>query len=154
MSLVDNVHLKIMKEISIVADGDDFMAKAKEMGKRAKEIFKDKHKSQMRNLENVSNSAYKVTDIFNYIKRQTGKDRDNNNWSKNSLGKDLLRTLMTIKEEKGNQIYQSLSLDDPEDRLSINLSLIREFVFQMVVHYEFLLQGGAEGEGFDSSQED
>lgn len=146
MSLADNVHLKIMKEVSIVADGDLFMRDAEEMGERAKQVFTDKNKSQMRNLENVANSANKVTDIFNYIKRQTGKDRDSKNWNKESFGRDLLERLSRIKEDKGEQIYQSLSVEDEETKILINLKLIREFVSQMVVHFEYKLQGGVEGE--------
>ena len=129
-----NERMKILKEVAIRTD--NFRDKTKELGEKAKKAFSEKHKSQMRNLESIANSALKVSDVLDYIKRQTGRDEK---WKKENFGKELLAIIEGELAKNRDQIYQPLTITDELTKLEIYLLLIREFIKQIVVHYEFQL---------------
>src|SRR5258708_39444003 len=74
-----NDEMKLIREVNIQAE--NAYEHAVQMGDRAAHSFqllntpgkKNNHRSQMTNLENIAESAFKTSDIFNYIKRQTAR---------------------------------------------------------------------------------
>jgi uncharacterized protein YaaR (DUF327 family) len=132
-----NERMKIQKEVAIIVD--TFSDNTKAFGKKAKNAFAEKHKSQMRNLENIANSTLKASDVLDYIKRQTGRSEKDKMWKKDNFGNELLDKLEKELKKKRDQISDKLSVTKEIDRLDIYLMLIREFIKQIVVHYEYEL---------------
>jgi len=135
----ENRKLKYLKEANTIADQTEFRGKAKDMGEKAGKIFSDK--TQMKNLENIANSSMKITDILNFIKRQTGKDKDRKNWYKNNFGPELLDTMEGYLAEASTSVKQKLEVTDPGEQMLIDLLIVREFIRQVVIHYEYRTVG-------------
>ena len=68
-----NTHreLKIIIEVNEAAES--FYLESVKLGEHAAQVITNKHRSQLTNLENVANSAFKSSDVFDYIKRQTAR---------------------------------------------------------------------------------
>ena len=137
-----NQQMKILKEIAQVTDRDDFYNRAKELGEIAWQAFGPRHRNQMTSLENIANSTLKVTDVLDYIKKQVAKDaRDDTQqtWRKNNFGEQLKNCIEQCLRARRREICGIL--DSVEENSSegqrIYLNLIREFVSQLVVHYEY-----------------
>ena len=64
-----NPEMKIIREVSIQAE--DFYDDAVKLGDHAAFALKAAHRSQMTSLENIAESTFKTSDIFDYIKKQT-----------------------------------------------------------------------------------
>ncbi|HLC15650.1 MAG TPA: hypothetical protein VJL89_05435, partial [Thermodesulfovibrionia bacterium] len=75
-------------------------------------------------------------DVLDYIKRQTGRDEK---WKKEEFGKELLEKLEKELQKKRDQICNNLGVTKEIDKLEVYLLLIREFIKQIVVHYEYEL---------------
>lgn len=132
--------LKIMREVSVQADNDDFYNKARELGEIAAQNMGTDHRSQITNLENIANNAMKVTDVLNYLKKQIGKSTDKKSyWVQQHLGDQLLNFIETTLKNKTEIISEkeNLKLTDPAEKQRIHLLLIREFVRQLAAHYEW-----------------
>jgi len=130
--------LKIIREVNIQAEA--FYEEAKALGVLAAQAFEEKHRSQVTGLENIAESSFKTSDIFDYVKRQTARHEE---WQKNEFGKKLLEKLETDLAKRRDSICSSrLKIgnktdDERQERRRLHLLLIRQFVRQMVVHYEF-----------------
>src|SRR5260370_7397227 len=66
-----NAEMKIIRQVHIQAE--NFYNDAVKLGDHAAYVLKAQHRSQMTNLENIAESAFKATDIFDYIKKQTAR---------------------------------------------------------------------------------
>jgi len=129
--------MKVLKEVGIRVD--KLRGNTEDLGKTAAEGFGDKHKSQMKNLETIANSALKVSDVLDYIKRQTGRAKPNQEWKYQQFGKNLLGMVeKTLKQER-DSICGKLAIDDDFDQLEVYLLIVRECVRQIVIHFEFEL---------------
>jgi hypothetical protein len=144
-----NYQLKRIREISNQADVmyDD----AVKLGKHAYHAFggsDDKRRAQMTGLESIANSTYKVSDVYDYVKKQTAR---HNEWQKTDAQSDSpnesfgLRLLYQLQGElatKAETIADRLKVsnttdEDKQERRHLHLLLMREFIRQMVVEYEF-----------------
>ena len=74
-----NQQMKILKEITRVADSDSFHERAEMLGNIASEAFGSRHRNQMTNLESIANSTLKVTDVLDYIKKQVARAKKKQN---------------------------------------------------------------------------
>jgi hypothetical protein len=128
-----NERMVILKEVGICVD--KFCGQTKEMGKIAAEAFGET-KHPMRSLENIANSARKVSDVLNYIKRQTGKSDKGKKWKHDGFGEKLLKFIEDTCLKERDRICKNLNVSDAT-RLDVYLMLIREFIRQMVVYYEY-----------------
>lgn len=131
-----NQRMIILKQVAI--HSDKYSSQVKQMGELAKKAFENK-KHQMKQLENIADGAMKVSDVLDYIKRQTGKSANNKKWKKNQFGKKLLEIIENKLLAEGDRIFKNLDIGSEENRLEINLLLIREFIRRMVIHYEFCI---------------
>ncbi len=139
-----NQQMKILKEIAQVTDRDDFYNRAKELGDAASQAFESRHRSQMTNLENIANSTLKVTDVLDYIKKQVAKDDRHQTWRKNNFGerlKDYIEQSLRVRRREICGKLESVEENTSEGQ-RIYLSLIRAFVSQLVVHYEYQVTVG------------
>ena len=104
-----------------------------ELGKRFFDIFsydKDKNRvsAQIRNLEQITCSATRFTDIEDFVKNQMGKEKiDERKWKK--LGGEVLQQLRHLREK-------SEALDtDPYNQMALRLHLARGWVRAVVSEY-------------------
>ena len=139
-----NQGMKIVKEIAQVTDQDDFYAKAKTLGETASLAFGERHRSQMTSLENIANSTLKVTDVLDFIKKQFAKSKPNEDWRKKDFGNELKKYIEQSLRKRREEICLRLEGVEEEsiEGQRIYLSLIREFVCQLVIHYEYRTSGG------------
>lgn len=144
-----NQQMKILKEIARIADGDDFYNQAKAFGKTASKAFDSGTRRQMKNLENISNSSLKVTDVLDYVKKQVAKAEKPKTWWVDDFGiklKDFIENDLRDFRGRVCAILEGVEEDSAEGQ-RIYLNLIREFVRQLVVHYEYCLANGGEPHG-------
>ncbi len=146
-----NPEMKIIREVSIQAE--DFYDDAVRLGDHAAFALTDRHRSQMTSLENIAESTFKTSDIFDYIKKQTArftywrKPLPENQGSsfgfgeslKNYLEKNLISNLRTVCERLG---IEDKTDEQKQERRRIYLLLIRQFIRQMVVEYEYQVSLG------------
>ena len=152
-----NQQMKILKEIAQVTDGNDFYDQAKKLGEVASEAFGPeafgpRHRSQMTNLESIANSTLKVTDVLDYIKKQVARDDRHQTWRKNNFGKQLKDYIEQSLRARRQEICGKLESveENSSEGQRIYLSLVREFVSQLVVHYEYQVTVGNEHDGSDN----
>lgn len=134
--------LKIIREVNIQAEA--FYEEAKELGNLAAEAFGEKHRSQITGLENVAESTFKTSDVFDYIKRQTARYKY---WQETEFGKKLLEKLETDFVKRRDSICNRLRIgnktdDERQERRRLHLLLMRQFIRQVAIHYEFQVSLG------------
>lgn len=147
-----NQQMKILKEIAQTAGRDDFYNLAKELGEIASGAFGPSHRSQMTNLENIANSTLKVTDVLDYIKKRVARSERNKRWQKDNFGprlKDYIEENLCDRRQEICTILEGVDENSVEGQ-RIYLNLIREFVSQLVVHYEYRTASGDEPDESDS----
>jgi hypothetical protein len=146
-----NPEMKIIREVSIEAE--DFYEQAVSLGDHAAEALKARHRSQMTGLENIAESTFKTSDVFDYIKKQTARfshwqkpfsELKNSNQGfgerlKNYLENDLAKRCDNVctRLETGDSSYK-----EKQERRHIYLLLIRQFIRSMVVEYEYQVNVG------------
>lgn len=149
-----NPEMKIIREVNIQAE--NFYSESVKLGDHAAYALKAQHRSQLTNLENIAESAFKATDIFDYIKKQTARfsywrqpfpeDKESNagfgESLKHYLEHDLKEKLATICSPKRLKIGDSTD-EDKQERRRIYLLLIRQFIRQLVVEYEYQVSLGS-----------
>lgn len=153
-----NPEMKMIREVSIQAE--DFYEDAVKLGDHAAYALRARHRSQMTGLENIAESTFKTSDIFDYIKKQTArfpnwrqpdpKAKDPNQGFgerlKEYLEKDLARRLATVCDHRRLDIGDTTD-DQKQERRRIYLLLIRQFIRQMVVEYEYQVSPGIKKKG-------
>lgn len=147
-----NQQMKILKEIALVTDRDDFYNRAKELGEAASQAFDSRHRSQMTKLENIANSTLKVTDVLDYIKKQVAREEQDKMWRKNDFGERLKKCIEKSLLTRRREICGKLGSveENSSEGQRIYLNLIREFVSQLVVHYEYQVTVGGKRDGSDN----
>lgn len=141
-----NKEMRIIREVN--REAEEFYPQATELGDHAAYALQRVHRSQMTGLENIADTALKTADIFDYIKRQTARF---SYWQKGfpghgdqaaqAFGLRLNDTLSNLTQRL-NVLCQRLEVGNETDqdrylRQRIYLLLIRQFIRQMVVQYEF-----------------
>lgn len=156
-----NEAMKIIREVNVQAEA--CYEDAKRLGNHAAYALqglnpskKRNHRSQMTGLENIAESALKTSDIFDYIKKQTArfdywrKGFPGNENPKAAFGECLKDYLETDLAQKRKTICSRVGIGEQTDvdkqkRQHVLLLLIRQFIRQMVVQYEYIvsLEDGA-----------
>lgn len=145
--------MKVTREVSRQAEM--FYDEAVKLGDHAAHAFggSKEHRSQMTGLETIANSTFKTTDVFDYVKKQTARHKewqqaDTQNGSPNEgFGERLLKQLQSKLVGKADGIAERLDVgniadEDKQKRRHIHLLLMRVFIRQMVVQYEFAASFG------------
>ena len=122
---------KLIQEVNLYIE--DNHQTFSELGKRFFDIFsydKDKNRvsAQIRNLENITCSATRFTDIEDFVKNQMGKEKiDERKWKK--LGGEVLQQLRHLREKS-----QELDAND-YNQMALRLHLVRGWVRAVVSEY-------------------
>ncbi len=146
--------LKVIREVNIQAE--EFYEDAVRLGNHAAYALKARHRSQMTGLENIAESAFKTSDVFDYIKRQTARVpqwRQADSTARNPhqgfgerlktyLEKELPQRLAMICEPQRLNIGEATD-EEKQKRRQIYLLLMRQFIRQVVVHYEYQVSLGS-----------
>jgi len=149
-----NKDMKIIREVNIQAE--EFYEDARKLGDHAAYALKGVHRSQMTSLENIAESAFKTSDILDYIKKQIarfpywrqglpGHDKPDEAFGellKNYLEQDLVKKRDAICSPKRLAISDKTDADK-QDRRRIYLLLIRQFLRQMIAQYEYQVSLGS-----------
>lgn len=127
--------LKVMREVALRADNMQETAHA--IGGNAARGLTRSRRAQVTGLESIANSALKTTDVFDYIKLRTARQR-RDEWSYGNWGPALLDYLSKTLAEQRNVICKQLGIDVPSiDSVEVHLMLVREFVRQFSAEYEY-----------------
>lgn len=143
---IQNNEMKVIREVSIQAE--NCYNDATSLGDHAAYALSNRHRAQMTGLENVADSTFKTSDVFDYIKRQTARQ---SHWrqpfpeEKNSgigFGERLKTYLEEGLKENLKVIYSNLNIGensdaDQQERKRIHLLLIRQLIHHMVIQYEY-----------------
>lgn len=127
---------------------EDFYDRSQELGILAADAFfsiqkheRDRHKAQMKGLENIAETAWKATDILDYIKKQVARERSG--WTTtHQFGdklKDYIENGLTLAIDAvcdGVGIGTTTE-EDRRGRQRVRLELIRQLIRQVVVQYEY-----------------
>jgi hypothetical protein len=124
--------IELVRAIALRADA--LRGKAEELGQQAaRALTGEVGKRQIKGLENLASSTQKISDVFDYIKRQTAKQEA---WRNNNFGKTLLDYLENELIPQAQALANQLNASGSE-RHRIQLVLVREFVRQLSAHYVF-----------------
>ena len=148
---------------------ENFYPDAVRLGDHAAYALKARRRSQMTGLENLAESAFKVSDILDYIKRQTARSVEwqqtlptdmaeggaltgNDETAGLGFGQRLKRYLEVELLRKRDTVCSRLSIEDDNEenrklRRRVYLLLIRQFLRQVVIEYEFRTGFGNEKQG-------
>lgn len=147
-------HLQLILRVNERAGTEAFYKKSQELGALAAQSFKEvrgrekqRHRSQMTGLENIAETTLKVTDVLDYIKKQTARQEG---WKK-EVGPNKERFGVTLKtyiedvlkedvEAVCKGFINSNSDEERHQRQEVYLQLIRQAIRQLVVHYEYQIE--------------
>ena len=154
-----NREIKIIREVNNQAEL--FYEDAVKIGDHAAYALGRSHRSQLTGLENVADSALKFTDIFDYIKRQTARY---SYWrtafpqhTTATFGESLRRYLeedLAKVRDKTCDVLQIGNTSDGEKQLRrrVYLLLVRQFIGQMVIEYEYRVSSDVSGSNNGASK--
>ena len=146
-----NLEMRIIREVNIQAE--DFYEDAVALGDHAAYALKAVHRAQVTGLENVAESAFKTSDVFDYIKKQIARFsywraafpeyKDPNIGFGERLKYYLEHPLAeTMKRACSNLDIGDASDEEKQRRRHVYLLLIRQFVRQMAAEYEYQVSPG------------
>jgi hypothetical protein len=104
---------------------------------------------QIRNLENIAYSTDRLSDIYDFLKRQMGRPGDlGKKWQYQGVGQDLLNTLADLHKSAREIVGEvrreySQGVDEDTER-RVHLMLCREYLKHVAAHY--LYTGAVENE--------
>ena len=138
--------LRMLRAVALQADRENVRKKAEDLGEKAAKGLTHDRRAQVTGLENAANSAFKVSDVFNYIKLRTARHKE---WSHANWGPELLdylsggnpppnpaplSNLRLIRDQICGELHIAT---DSAEGLDVYLLLIREFVRQFSAEYEY-----------------
>ena len=137
------LRIKILREVALQADKS--YNKAQALGTKAAHSLGKQKRSQINGLESIANSALKTSDVFDFIKLRTARQKE---WRGEDWGRELLDYVSRDLRTQRGVICTTLDIkSDTAAGLEVHLLLIREFVRQLAAHYEYVCEfpqaGGA-----------
>ncbi len=144
-----NPEMRIIREVNVEAE--NFYEDAISLGDHAAFALKgrnqDRHRAQITGLISIAESALKTSDVFDYIKKQMARVAE---WqlpasgqpdTTPGFGERLNRYLEQNLAQKLDALCKRLEEGkitvDPQKRRHIHLLLIRQFLRQMAIEYEY-----------------
>ncbi len=148
-----NKRIEVMIHVNKQADSEDFYNASQHLGSLAAQSFREeqgnerqrRHRAQMTGLENIAETTLKATDVLDYIKKQTARQKG---WQ-NKVGANGERFGERLKTyiESGLDPYvkdvcRACSIDitkeaGKQEQRKVYLELIRQLIRQLVVRYEY-----------------
>ena len=147
-----NPEMKIIREVSNQAE--NFYNDAVKLGDHAAYTLKAAHRSQITSLESIAESTFKTSDVCDYIKKQTARFPY---WRQGfpeykdpqlGFGERLKSYLEDELAKKRDAICdKKLDIQDMQERRRIHLLLMRQFIRQVAVEYEYQVSLGSKKRG-------
>jgi hypothetical protein len=150
-----NREMQIIREVNVQAE--NFYTDAVKLGTHAASVLgpseKSTHRSQITGLENIAESAFKTSDVFDYIKKQIARFPS---WRQPfpeqqgapiGFGERLKHYLEDDLRQRRDTLCDRLGIGDATDedrqtRRRIHLLLMRQFLRQMAAEYEYQVSSG------------
>jgi len=150
-----NKHIALITRVNKAAGSDAFYARSQALGLLAVRAFseehnsekQERHRSQMTGLENIAETTGKVTDVLDYIKKQTAHQKEGQGWKKKVGAKgELFGEVLKNELESGLESYikdvcqdfiDTTTDEGRQQRQEVYLLLIRQFIRQLVAQYEY-----------------
>ncbi len=147
--------IELIIRVNKQAGSEEFYNKSQELGLLAVQSFREKrgdekqerHTAQMTGLENIAETTLKVTDVLDYIKKQTAHQKGEQGWKKKVgangklfgevLKNDIETGLETFINNVCHGFIDSTTDEGKQERQEVYLLLIRQFIRQLVVQYEY-----------------
>ncbi|MBV9688663.1 MAG: hypothetical protein JO202_03025 [Ktedonobacteraceae bacterium] len=148
--------MKLIIRVNEQAGSEEFYKKSQHLGLLAVQCFREeqeRHRSQMTGLENIAETTLKVTDVLDYIKKQTAHQREKQGqreqqgWKKKVgangelfgqvLKEDIETGLDSFINKVCENFINSTTDEGKQERQEVHLLLIRQLIRQLVVRYEY-----------------
>lgn len=144
--------IELIIRVNRQAGSEEFYRKSQDLGVLAAQSFREeqgrdrqqRHRAQMTGLENIAETTLKVTDILDYIKKQTARQRG---WQqevgprRERFGERLKTSIESGLEPFLNNVcngfIDSATEEGKQDRQEAYLLLARQLIRQLVVRYEY-----------------
>lgn len=144
--------IELIIRVNKEAGSEEFYKKSQNLGILAAQSFREeqgrerqqRHRAQMTGLENIAETTLKVTDVLDYVKKQTARQKG---WQKEvganrerfveSLKKCIESELKTFVDNVCNGFIESATDEGKRDRQEAYLQLVRQLIRQLVVRYEY-----------------
>lgn len=143
-----NREIVFVRELALQADG--FYDEAERFGLWAAHALSGK-RAQITGLESIANSTLKVSDVLDYLKKQTAKAKTGKEWRQQDaehkeLGRQLIAFIHNDLRGKRDAVCDSVANSTGQEpselkKQQIFLALIREFVRQVAAQYELGVSG-------------
>jgi len=143
-----NREMAFVREVALQAD--TFYGDSEGFGQRAARALPGK-RAQITGLESIANSSLKVSDVLDYLKKQTAKAKAGKEWRQvdtahKELGQQLIAFIREDLRVKRDAVCNSVSNSTGQgaselEKQQVFLALIREFVRQVAAHYELGVSG-------------
>ena len=129
---------RLEKLRAVAVQADALYNRAESLGAKAAKALSGKKRSQITGLESIANCALKTTDVFDFVKLRSARQKE---WRSEGLGQELLEFLNDGLRPAKQRICRNLDIDaGSAEGLEVHLMLIREFVRQLAAHYEYACQ--------------
>ncbi len=98
--------------------------------------------TQVRNLENIAYSTDRLSDIYDFLKKQMGRPgKLGEHWRHEGVGRELLDSLTWLRKQArkiANDVKDkhAQGVNDDTER-QIHLTLCREYVKHVAAHYQY-----------------
>lgn len=128
----------IQREIAKASDG--FFKSAESPAEKLRAAGLDN--SQVRGLENIAYCTDRLSDIYDFLKKQMGRPgKLGPKWRHDNVGRDLLDALTGLSRNAGdiaNIVHSEYpaALDEDAER-RIHLDLCREYLKHVAAHYQY-----------------
>jgi hypothetical protein len=144
--------IELIIRVNKEAGSEKFYSESQKLGILAAQSFREeqgrerqqRHRAQMTGLENIAETTLKVTDVLDYIKKQTARQRG---WQKEvgenkerfgeSLNKQIESGLEPFVKNVCTDFIDITTPEGKQDRQEAYLELVRQFIRQLVVRYEY-----------------
>lgn len=152
MNKTTSLNKRTMIMIRVNEQAEQFYEQSQKLGILAAQSFqevrgveKGRHRAQMTGLENIADTTLKVSDVLDYIKKQIARRQG---WTTlidgQSFGEKLKNYIEKDLEGARNKVCASVGIGDQKEeeqreRQKIYLDLVRQFVRQIVVQYEYFI---------------
>ncbi len=128
---------------AVARASDSLFEKAQGPAEKLYDAFRreqEKGTTQIRNLENIAYSTDRLSDIYDFLKKQMGRPGDLGKiWRHQGVGQELLKTLSDLRKEaqeivKGVRQAHPQGVDEDTER-QVDLMLCREYLKHIAAHY-------------------
>jgi hypothetical protein len=144
--------IELIIRVNKQAGSEEFYKKSQDLGMLAAQSLgeeqgrerQQRHRAQMTGLENIAETTLKVTDILDYIKKQTARQKG---WQKEvgangeRFGESLKKYIESGLETFVNNVCYGLidrtTDEGKQERQEAYLQLVRQLIRQLVVRYEY-----------------